>query len=375
MGSPGYVVAAGTPCAAITTELTKKQLNLYISAWFHRVSKCKTSYCCLAAGGGDCPRPNHPIRTVLLKGHWHESIYHIVQHRHLRLDGAPQNIAPHNLICENWFVKQLLSQSADPQGKISCPSASSIETRHPPMHLLRGPCEDLTGQFLSTWRRSCVSRCWEHSRARKHVPRGKLTVRTVRAKEKIHSEEKKKTSRVPAHTPAKRLHHGVWFVKSTGLMRRLFPKSLLKGAYLLAHKNRLFQERYRGPNPLLHTCLKTSLGSGKFNPLFGCLPSRAGASITVRSLHAPLGNGCACCTNLAGHYSTLYLCRYSVNTWAQIIITQPAGVPIWTGHSAMWSGNEWEQDVSASFFFFWGYLHQVASWFRVREKNTRPWMR
>lgn len=69
VGSPGYVVAAATLCSFNNRSCQKKLLHLHISAWFHIVSKCETNYCCLAAGRGDCPHPNHPIRTVLLKGH------------------------------------------------------------------------------------------------------------------------------------------------------------------------------------------------------------------------------------------------------------------------------------------------------------------
>lgn len=52
-------------------------------------------------------------------------------------------------------------------------------------------------------------------------------------------------------------------------MLRLFPKSLLKEPDLLAHKNGLFQEQYRGPNPLLHTCLKRLRALGHANHCLG----------------------------------------------------------------------------------------------------------
>lgn len=252
VGSPGYVVAAATLCAAITTEVDqKKLLHLHISAWFHIVSKRITA----AWLQVEVTVQIQIIRSGL--SFWKDtktgSIYHIVQHRHLCLDSTPWNFTPHKQ--ESWFVKQLLSESADLQGMISCRSASSIETRHTPMHLLRGPSEDLTGQFLSTWRRSCMSRCWEHSRARKHVPRGKRSWRCAQCKQRKGSTLKRKRGEVlHAQTTAKRLHRGIWFVKSTGLLLRLFPKSLFKEPNLLAHKNGLFQERYRGPNPLPHTC-------------------------------------------------------------------------------------------------------------------------
>lgn len=159
------------------------------------------------------------------------------------------------------------------------------------MHLLRGPSEDLTGQFLSTWRRSCMSRCWEHSRARKHVPRGKRSWRCAQCKQRKGSTLKRKRGEVcwqRKHLPNGSIT-GFWFVKCTGLMLRLFPKSLLKEPDLMAHKNWLFQEQYRGPNPLLHTCLKRLRALGNANHCLGVCRLAPVASITVRRLHAPLG--------------------------------------------------------------------------------------
>lgn len=219
------------------------------------------------------------------------------------------------------------------------------------MHFLRGPSEGFDRPALSTWRSSCVSRRWELSGARKHVPRGKRRRRCAQCEPRKGTTLKRerrcwRQPRASANTCQTAPSRDLICLKRKGNAQDL-SKVLVKRTQSSGTQKQTLSGPIQGSKSIAAHVPEMSLGSGICNLLFVCLLPRTGASITVQSLHVPLGNDSARCTNPAGRYSTLYLCRYSVNTCTEIIITQPAGAPICAGHSAMWRGNEWEQDVSA----------------------------